>query len=139
MSLIEITSSFEQFIQSLFQSPPQPPFSFLIDFPSGDAQTQTILGSLLMTGAQIRYAKQLGDLTESEISKMREYLLSIGWDAEYHLATLCKEVLDYHCDGAHTPYIRNLKINSWQITFRTADQSLRPAGGGCGAGLTQLG
>lgn len=133
MSLTEITSSYEQFIQSLFRSPPQPPFSFFIDF--ADNQANSLLGSLLMTGAQIRYNKQLNELTESEISKIREYLLSIGWDAEYHLATLHKEVLDYHCTG--TPFIRNLKINNWQITFQTADQSLR-SGGGCGTGLTQL-
>lgn len=132
MSLTEITSSYEQFLQSLFRSPPQPPFSYLIDF--ADNQTNSLLG-VLMTGAQIKYNKQLNELTESEISKIREYLLSIGWDANYHLVTLYKEVLDYHCTGV--PYIRNLKINNWQITFRTADQSLRSSGG-CGAGLTQL-
>lgn len=133
MSLTEITSGFEQFVQTLFRSAPQPPFSYIIEFPNN--QVNSILGSLLMTGAQIRYNKQLSDLTVSEIGKIREYLLSIGWDAEYHLATLYKEVLDYQCNGV--PYIRNLKINNWQITFQMADQSLRPSGG-CGAGLTQL-
>jgi hypothetical protein len=99
-----------------------PPFSFFIDFPGSDPTG--ILGEMLISGARRKYGRQLSHLSDSEIGTLREYLLSIGWDADYHLVSLYKEAVDYHPDGE--PYVRQVKINNWQITFKPADQSLRP-------------
>lgn len=127
MSLTELDTGIEQFMIMLFRSPVMPPFSFFIDL-SGIMPDQ-ILGPLLCAGAQSLYNKQLSNLTEPEIGVLREYLLSIGWDADYHLATLYKEVVDYRSDGE--PYVNQIKVNNWQITFKTADHSLRTSNAGC--------
>ena len=132
MSLTEITEGIDQFAHTLFSTSSQPPFSFHLDF-SSVPEPNVVLGSMLITGAQIRYGKELGALTEREIGSLREYLQSIGWDADYHMASSFKEVVDYRLNGE--PFIHNIKIKDWQITFKQADPSLRP-GVGCGAGLT---
>jgi len=126
-SLLEINEGIEQFTRMLFMKTSMPPFSFIIDF--GGISPEKILASMLISGAQIKYNRELSSLSETEIGTLREYLLSIGWDTDYKLANLYKEVLDYRPDGQ--PYVRNIKINNWQITFKVANSNL--ASQGCGS------
>ena len=114
-----------EFTQLLFSNQPLPPFSYFMQLDLNSNYEQ-ILGNMLIQGSLTIYNKQLCDLTASEISHLREYLLSIGWDADYGMVNLNKEVLDYHPNGE--PYIFNLKINNWQVTFKAADPALRPTG-----------
>ena len=82
----------------------------------------SLLSSVLLTGASIKYNKPLHELSEHELYTLREYLLSIGWDADYHLARITREVLDYYPNGK--PYVKLLSLNNWQITFKLADRAL---------------
>lgn len=117
MSETELNCSVNQFITGLFRSEPMPPHSFRLEFEEG--RVESTLASILVTGASLRYGKKIDELSEREIDTMRRYLQSIGWDADYNLAVLNKEVLDYNPDGK--PLIRLLKLNNWQITFKRAE------------------
>lgn len=113
----ELNLSVDQFISTLFRNEPMPPYSFRLEFEEG--QVISALASILATGASLRYNKKIDELSEREISTMRQYLQSIGWDADYALVVLNKEVLDYYPSGK--PFIRLLKLNKWQIIFKTAE------------------
>jgi len=116
-----MNESFDAFVQLLFSNPPLPPFSYFIEMN----MSPDILGNMIILGSQIIYGKNMCDLSSNDIGYMRQYLLSIGWDADYNMVDLYKEVLDYYPDG--DPYVRKLKINNWQVTFKPADPALRPA------------
>lgn len=112
---MDMNINISEFVTRIFNEPPQPPHSFQLDLGSNACN---IMGSILITGAQIKYGKSLDELDEPEIKVMKEYLQSMGWDADYQLATMYKEVLDYHPDGK--PFVNKVKINNWQITFKVA-------------------
>ena len=120
----ELDIDIDDFILGMFRTSSMPPFSFRFNFMQSmtEVTLSSFLSYVLLTGASTRYNKQLHELTENEIGRLREYLLSFGWDADYHMVTLQNEVLDYHPDGL--PYIRFLKLNNWQITFKVADPAL---------------
>lgn len=120
---VPLDVNIEQFFNMLFNAPPMPPFSYLINLGDIGMSADAVLGPMLIAGAQHLYNKQLSDLTEVEIGKLREYMLSIGWDADYNLAVLYKDTLDYYPDGE--PYVKQIKINNWQISFKPADPSLQ--------------
>lgn len=125
MNEVEINiEDFNGFIRSIFSNSPQPPFSYRFDIPGGSVQQVSTMASVLTMGADLKYGKKLHDLSLNEIAVIRDYLLSFGWDADYHKVTMNKEVLDYHQDGK--PYIKQLNINNWQFTFKLADHSLAP-------------
>jgi hypothetical protein len=132
---LEIKEGIQQFIAMLFKSPSQPPFSFHIDFGSQSPDDGLLL-SILVYGAEARYSKQLHELSPAELQTLREYMLSIGWDADYNMIKDDKEVVDYHPDGR--AYVRVLKLNTWQITFKPADPSLSLNGGAAGCGTNMI-
>lgn len=117
MSETELNCSVDQFITGLFRSEPMPPYSFRLEFEEG--RVESTLAGILVTGASLRYGKKIDELSEREIGTMKQYLQSLGWDADYNLAVLNKEVLDYYPTGK--PFIRLLKLNNWQITFKRAE------------------
>ena len=110
----------ESFIPGLFRNSPMPPFSFHLGL-HGDS-IQDVLRTVLLSGARLRYDRQLHELSEREKSTLREYLLSLGWDLEYKVVTAHKEVLDYHPDGS--PYVLQMPLNNIQIFFKPADPAL---------------
>lgn len=112
-----------EFTEHLFGNSPLPPFSYFMQL---DGNYEHVLGNMLIKGAKIIYGKQLCELSDVEIGNLRQYLLSMGWDADYNMVELFKSVLDYHPDG--TPYIAKIVINNWQVTFKAADPALRPVG-----------
>lgn len=120
----------DNFVTTLFNDSPQAPFTYFMDM-SAESDPIQLLSQVLMIGAQIKFKKQIADLTEAEVNKLREYMLSLGWDADYNLIIKHKEVVDYKPDGV--PYVKQLKLNNWQITFKAADSRLRPEVNGCGA------
>lgn len=116
------------FVTTLFTDSPQSPFTYFMDM-SSEPNPMMVLSQILMAGAQIKYQKQIADLTETEVAKLRDYMLSLGWDADYKLVVKYKEVLDYKPDGS--PYVKEIKLNNWQVTFKAADTRLRPEINGC--------
>jgi hypothetical protein len=110
------------FVERLFSAPPSPPFSYFISF--GNIDIPNFLGNMVIIGADKLYSKELSNLSEPELSRLRDYLLSIGWDADYNPVCMYKEALDYHPNGK--PYVLKIKVNNWQVTFKPANQNLRP-------------
>ena len=127
----EADLDFPSFVNSLFHNESQPPFSFRIELTQSltEAEVSNILGSMLVTGAQIKYGKQLHELSDVQIGRLRTYLLSIGWDADYNPVSRKKQVIDYEPDGI--PYLRYIEVKEWQITFKPADQSLNQYNSHC--------
>jgi hypothetical protein len=116
-----VACDFDQFIQSLFRNEAMPPYSFRLEFEH--TEITRVLSSIITTGASIIYGKPVHELCTEEIQHIRIYMLSLGWDADYKMVPLSKEVLDYYPDGQ--PYIRILTINNWQITFKQADMPVQ--------------
>ena len=109
------------FIEQIFSNEPCPPCSFeiLSDRPA-DA-----LGEILKFGAKFKYGKSLEMLNSDEMSKMRDYIRSIGFDVNYVTETKYKTVVDYTELG--DPYIRRIPWNLQKITFPTfLDPNNRP-------------
>jgi len=113
----------DQFIHGLFSCPPAEPFSFRIEMEeAAPEQVRDNLSMILVTGAKVKYGRELAALTREEIETIRKYLWSLGYDADYSLVKCGKPVLDYHPDGM--PYIRDVSVNNWQITFKAANPSM---------------
>ena len=76
-----------EFSENLFKQPPCDPFTFRMEFLDDLKQPQVfqLLGQTLMTGARQLYNKQLADITEQELDRIREYFKSLGLDVEANL------------------------------------------------------
>lgn len=104
----------------IFSSSPQAPFTYHMELDN-EEELVAVLSNILVVGANVKYSKSLNNLDQSEIEVMRQYLQSFGWDAEYAMQRVGKEVLDYYRDGK--PYIRIIEVNSWNITFMVAQHA----------------
>jgi hypothetical protein len=73
----------KEFIESLFKTDPQPPYTYqLTDLPE-KFDFKKFLANVLLTAAKELYNKELSQLDQSEIFVIGKYLQSLGWDAEY--------------------------------------------------------
>lgn len=130
MSIYDDSSVFTElningFADNIFKHPSQPPFSFALDFSQATQDdVNSFLQNFLLTGCKSLYNKDLHELSEREIGKLREYLLSIGWDADYKKIKEDKLVLKYKPGGEK--YLSKIAFNRWNITFKLADQRLNP-------------
>ena len=79
------------------------------------------MSSFLVTGADIKFNKDLAMLTPEEIGVLRGYLLSIGYDADYSPVERRQTVLDYEPSGR--PFLRYISYKEWQITFKVASMA----------------
>lgn len=119
-----VDMGFDGFVKMVFNNPVQEPFSFIFSFPEDltPLQRSEALGFFIVTGAKMKYNKQLAELTEKEITNLRDYLLSIGFDIDYKLNVKTKQVTDYREDN--TPYQRDITFNHYDISFKVADMKL---------------
>jgi hypothetical protein len=105
----------DEFLARFFFQPPQPVNSFRIELPPAEAPQ--FFSRLLCQGAQVLYGQpELAQLTERQILTLREYVQSLGWDADYAKKSVSKLVLDYLAETGQ-PVLRYLPINEIQITF----------------------
>jgi hypothetical protein len=104
-------------IRHIFSAPCLPPFSFRFDL--GGEQLRLLLSSFIVTGADIKFGKELAHLTREELGVLRDYMLSIGYDADYNLVQREKIVLDYTPSGR--PFTKYVPYGEWQITFKIAE------------------
>lgn len=105
----------------LFDRSPGDPFSVSVEL--GDTtQTVPFLERFVLVGSRKLFNKSLGELTEREIDRIRQYLLSIGWDADLSFFPFSKTVLDYTPLGQ--AYLRKIKAGTTRINFKPADPSL---------------
>lgn len=110
------------FINNIFRNTAMPPFSYRLELDGGPAALNNFLQSFVLKGCEELFQTDLHNLTDSQVKELREYLLSIGYDADYDPITETKLVKIYHPDG--TPGLKELKINRFNITFKPADNSL---------------
>jgi hypothetical protein len=77
--------NFDDFVEKLYNNPPQEPFSYTLEFLQEIPKDhlQNYLGHILMTGAKQLYNTELACLSIEQIDYIRKYLHSIGWDADY--------------------------------------------------------
>lgn len=121
--LSEMELDVRDFLNSIFNRPPLPPFSFYIDLSQGNADNSNkFLQNFVMQGAYRLYDKQLHELTPEQLNTLRQYLQSIGYDAQYDVISTSKVVKVYYENGQ--PYLRKLREKRYNITFRPADQSI---------------
>ena len=117
---LAIDLKFPDFVERVFQLEPNPPFSFRLQFLEEiDMQLlRKMLAYFIMTGAKMLYKKELAELSENQIDKLKEYLLSIGYLVEYKVDTSDTKKTDWNKEG--------IKVNHFIIDFKPASQSLNP-------------
>lgn len=105
------------FVERLFQKPPLNPFDLRMEFLEEiDKKKLTeLLANMLITGAKIKYEKQLAELDESEIDELQKYFRSLGFEVEYEIKTTTK----YFSDKQKT-----LPVNYFNIDFKPCSQLL---------------
>lgn len=116
--------NYNDFLNTIFKSEPQEPFSLrleMMDTITPDERLR-MLADFVMAGAKVLFNKSLHLLDENEVFKLRQYLLSIGEDVDYHNEPKKKVVTDYKPDG--TSFQREININDWKIQFKKADPTL---------------
>lgn len=77
--------NFDEFVERVYQMPPQPAFSFHMEFLDtiDKEELRKLLAYFVMTGAKRKYNKELSALTPNEIDHLREYLMSIGFKVDF--------------------------------------------------------
>lgn len=76
----------EDIIQCLFTSRPRPPCTYNLQLYNLQAPIQSILMSILMSGARILYGGQnlkIFDITKQQYNTLNEYIESIGFTIKY--------------------------------------------------------
>lgn len=113
-------------ITKLYEHAPMEPFSLRLEAMQQltPQELQGLLGQMLMTGANKLFQKQLHQLTDEELNNIRKYFYVIGFDFDKKLNTITKEVTDYNENG--TPFQRNVSLNNWQFSFKSANLELHP-------------
>ena len=112
------------FMRSVFNKSAMPPFSFRVNLSQASyADKNNFLQSFILTGCNSLFdGEQLHNLTDRQIKKLREYLLSIGYDVDYNNINENKIVKVYNKDGS--PYLKKLTDMRLNITFKDADPAL---------------
>lgn len=108
--------NFGDFVERIYQMPPQPAFSFHMEFlDTIDAeQLRKLLAHFVMTGAKRKYNKDLAALTPNEIDHLREYLLSIGFKVEFKVESRMQKLDTKNPD-------KETKVNYFLIDFIPAN------------------
>src|SRR5438445_6691370 len=77
------------FVDRLFQSPPQDPFSFYMEWLEDmtEGKLSELLGTLLVKGAKVLYSKEIAQLAPEEIETLQRYYRSLGYEVEYTIET----------------------------------------------------
>ena len=134
MAINSFDIDFKQLTKSIFDNEPLNPWSLRLEFLSNIDQAElfNLLGYFVQYGSKHLYQKELALLSSDEIDVIRQYLQSIGYDAEYNLNQTDKKVVtDYRENG--TSFKKRIQINNWQIVFKTATL---PNDHGCGTEAT---
>jgi len=107
---------FCDFVQNLYKMEPNPPFSLSLEFLSeiDKEELQKLLAYFVIEGAKIRFNKTLNELSKQDIDYLREYLLSIGYEATFDIKQ--EEML---IKG------KNQLVNRYYIDFFPARAELR--------------
>ena len=110
-SVESLDMDFGNFVKRLYENPLQKPFSYTLQFLTEipHDQAQNYLGYILTTGAKELFDKELVYLSQEQIETLREYMHSIGWDAEYQVTTQENQ---------------GQKYNQWYIEFFPCKRSL---------------
>ena len=111
----------DELIDRIYSHPPLDPFSMDLEILTGQ-DIVSFLGKFIMMGCKILYKRELAQLSADEVSNLRKYLWSIGWDAEYNPVKKEKMVIDYLPDGR--PYQKSIPYTDWKIYFKPASRSL---------------
>jgi hypothetical protein len=110
-------------IIDLFYRQPLKPYSIKLDLSGcNEEDLLSFLRNFVMIGCDILFKKELASLNVDEIDKLRKYLQSIGYDAEYDTTKESKVVKYYNYDG--TPMLRKITSGRNNITFKIADRTL---------------
>lgn len=117
---LEFETDTKDFVVKLYQSPPQPPFSFHLTLPLGIV-IHEFLAFMIVYGAKELYQRQLAELSPEEIQHLRSYLLSIGWDVEYTI-----ESREQVFPNEETGETVTRPVNYYLIDFKPADRALMP-------------
>jgi hypothetical protein len=113
----------DDFVEKLFRQPPAAPFTYRLELEMQDrAGWLCFMQTVLLKGIREKYGKLMHELQLEEISIIREYFLSFGWDASYEIENLQKDVIDYKEDGS--PYPRTVLFNKYKVTFAPANPEL---------------
>ena len=93
--LLTCDLSFSDMVKNIHKAPPMEPFSvhfeFLDEIKKEDIKKY--LAHFVVEGANIKYGKQLAELTPEEIKVLSDYLHSIGWDVSFEIESR-KQVLN---------------------------------------------
>lgn len=97
-----------EFIDFLFSQPPQEPFTFTMSFLDTIDKNilPQLLGQLLVKGVKIMYHKEICNLLPHEITEMKKYFHSIGYDVSYDIISEQRLI-----DNILVP------VNNFHITF----------------------
>lgn len=105
----------DMLIETIFMvSPPPTPFKFRIQFidPNDYSKLASFLGHFLMYGCKKLYNVEPCKLTLPQISTLRDYILSIGYD------------IDYNPIPTITTNSEGVEESDYKIMFKPADRSL---------------
>ncbi len=108
----------DNFTNFLFSQEPMPPHSLIVVNNNNNITNDiaNILGNILVKGAKYLWNLQLCQLNEEQIYKLRQYLWSMGYDADYVSNQEVKMVTDYHPDG--TAFNREIKFSVHKMLFK---------------------
>lgn len=76
---------FSEFVERIYDNEALPPFSYRFQFadPKDFPKLGRLLGHFILRGSKILFDKEPAKLSLIQIGKLREYLLSIGYDCDY--------------------------------------------------------
>ena len=99
-----------EFVESLFKTAPQDPFSFTMSFLDqiDELKLSTLLGNMLITGAKNKYGKEIAQLDQNEIDELQKYYHSIGYMVKYEIETTEKFVSELK---------KTVPVNLFKIDF----------------------
>lgn len=106
------------FVEKLFDSPPQDPFKFRLEFLEQGMTPQKVselLGIMLVRGCKILYDKEIAQLEPEEIETIQEYYQSIGFEVHYQVENSIKYVPKYK---------KTMPVNAFKIDFKPCSQLL---------------
>src|SRR5579883_1671039 len=79
--------SWKDFVALIYKEDPKPSHTYAMQFLDEipPKALKQYLAYFIIYGAKTLYKKELAQLSEIEIGKLRQYLLSLGWNIEYKL------------------------------------------------------
>lgn len=103
--------NFEGFISQLFSNSPKPPGTVRIDITNGDASTNNhkftshLLAEILVAGLVYKFGENVTfkDLSESDISLMKQYIQSLGFDFWIN-----NDILNHNKNSLALPFVVNI-------------------------------